>query len=277
MKKKPDQAKKPKAATARKPRATVKESLTVQPSRVPITEWPAAVPGADGKPVAPFGTFMVPVSMLRFKERNANRMNPAERAQLRISVRKFGMVTPIVVNLYPGREGVLVGGNHRVEAEIEAGTEAVPCTFVYLDQRGEDELSIRLNKIHGSQDNEILAGFDPDFLTEAGFSLEELDAIYMGGAEDEPGAGGPAAPPEAPILSMELRPYESFDYLVFVFRDVESWGRALQAYGVTDVVVKELKDKKTIGLGRVLDGRLLLQGSAAGDHGHRAADADRDA
>jgi hypothetical protein len=61
---------------------------------------------------------------------------------LKASLRQFGFVEPVVVNL---RSGVLVGGHQRVRAAIELGMTSVPVMWVDLDETTEKALNITLN------------------------------------------------------------------------------------------------------------------------------------
>lgn len=63
-----------------------------------------------------------------------------------------------------------------------------------------------------------------------------------------------AGPPE-----MELQVFEHYDYVVFLFRDVQDWRSAAELLGLEREAFT-LRDgaTKKIGLGRVVDGRRLL-------------------
>jgi hypothetical protein len=65
-------------------------------------------------------------------------------------------------------------------------------------------------------------------------------------------AGGP---PE-----MELQTFEHYDYVVFLFKDVLDWRSAQELLGLEKQAFT-LRDGKTrkIGLGRVIDGKRLLE------------------
>ena len=84
---------------------------------------------------------------------------------LQASIEKFGVVDPLIVNTYPGREGIIVGGHMRYEIIKLLGITTVPCVYVYLELEREKELNVRLNKNLGEFDYEKLANEFVIFLT----------------------------------------------------------------------------------------------------------------
>ena len=76
--------------------------------------------------------------------------------------------------------------------------------------------------------------------------------------------------------TMELRAFEHHDYLVFVFDNQMDWLNAVNAFGIHKVNAGYGTTKK-VGIGRVVDGKRLLeriqypvadpeQGPESGDH-----------
>ena len=85
----------------------------------------------------------------------------------------------------------------------ELGIKTVPVVYISLpDIEKEKELNIRLNKNVGEFDWGLLAKFDEGFLTDIGFSSEELDDIFD--IEDNP---------EEFNLEKELKKLLAKDYL----------------------------------------------------------------
>jgi ParB-like chromosome segregation protein Spo0J len=109
---------------------------------------------------------------------NPRRMTEGEAEGLRESIRRFGLVDPLVVNRHKGRENVMVGGHQRLrvsqEPEFAAKFKTVPVVYVDLDETRERELNLRLNKNLGSWDWDALANLDVDELLDVGFTKEEL-------------------------------------------------------------------------------------------------------
>ena len=124
----------------------------------------------------------VPAAGLKPAEYNPRKHDKAAADQLKESIRRFGAVDPIIVNEAKGREGVVVGGNFRLEVLKDLGYEQVPVIFINIPEiEKEKELNIRLNKNQGEFDLELLAQFDEAFLSDIGFDSEELDEVF----EDE--------------------------------------------------------------------------------------------
>lgn len=125
---------------------------------------------------------------------NPRKMGEHDMAALRRSIRTFGPVQPIVVNRRTGR---IVGGHQRVKAAQAEGFEALPTTYVDLDEAGEKQLNLALNRIHGEWDQDLLAKVVAELksgnvdLEMTGLTAEEIDALLYGGksaSEVEPDA-----------------------------------------------------------------------------------------
>jgi DNA modification methylase len=105
--------------------------------------------------------------------------------QLKVSIRRFGFVDPIIANSAKGREGIVIGGHMRLVAAKELGIKEVPVVSVNIpDIKKEKELNVRLNRNTGEFDFKKLLDFGEDFLADVGFSSEELDEIFA--IEDSP-------------------------------------------------------------------------------------------
>ena len=127
----------------------------------------------------------VPINFLKPSERNPRKWNEEATAQLKESIRRFGLVDPFVVNAAPNRKNILIGGHFRLKVAKELGIKNVPVVYVNIpDIEREKELNIRLNKNTGDWDWNLLTDFDEDILKDVGFSSEELDEIF--GIDDNP-------------------------------------------------------------------------------------------
>ena len=127
----------------------------------------------------------VPIDVLNPAPYNPRRHTPEAMEQLKQSIRKFGAVDPVIVNRAPNRENIVVGGHMRIKAMKQLRYKKIPVVYVNIpDIEKEKELNIRLNKNLGEWDWDLLADFDETFLSNAGFSSEELDEIF--GLEDMP-------------------------------------------------------------------------------------------
>jgi ParB-like chromosome segregation protein Spo0J len=106
---------------------------------------------------------------------NPRKLSDKEYADLKQSMTSFGFVDPVVINQYPGRKGILIGGHQRVRVWRDMGNDQVPAIFVKLTEAKEKELNIRLNRAVGEWDWDILKDFfDKDDLMAWGFTEEEL-------------------------------------------------------------------------------------------------------
>lgn len=121
----------------------------------------------------------VPINELHVSEYNPRKHSKEQSEKLKESIRRFGLVDPIICNNAAGRENIIIGGHFRVEAAKELGVTVVPVVYVNIaDINKEKELNLRLNKNTGDFDLELLAEFDESFLADIGWNSEELDDIF---------------------------------------------------------------------------------------------------
>jgi DNA modification methylase len=127
----------------------------------------------------------VPVSSLHAAAYNPRKWSTEAKEQLKESIVRFGLVDPFIVNSAPGREGTVIGGHFRLEVAKELGFTEVPVIELSItDLEKEKELNLRLNRNTGEFDWNLLAGFGEEFLTDIGFSSEEMDGIF--GIDEDP-------------------------------------------------------------------------------------------
>lgn len=86
---------------------------------------------------------------LKYSEYNPRKTTEEQEQHLRDSLTKFGIVEPIVVNSYPARKNIIVGGHFRVKELKKLGYKDVDCVMVNLSESDEKELNIRLNSNTG--------------------------------------------------------------------------------------------------------------------------------
>lgn len=127
----------------------------------------------------------VPIDSLKPAEYNPRAHDAVAMEQLKESIKRFGLVDPVILNAAPGRENVIIGGHFRAEAAKELGIAEIPAVYVRItDIEREKELNLRLNRNTGEFDWNLLANFDEAFLKDVGFSSEEIDDIFP--AEESP-------------------------------------------------------------------------------------------
>lgn len=121
----------------------------------------------------------VPIKDLQPSEYNPRTWDEAAIAHLTESIKKFGMVDPLIVNNAPKRKNVVIGGHFRLKVARDMGMAEVPVVYVNIpDGEKEKELNLRLNKNLGSWDPELLKSFNTDLLLEAGFEPDDLNELF---------------------------------------------------------------------------------------------------
>ena len=124
------------------------------------------------------------IKELIFAEYNPRKLTNKEHSDLKQSLKKFGMVEPIVINKNKDRKNVIIGGHQRCRIWQEFGHRKIPCHELDLNIEQEKELNIRLNKNVGSWDHDLLANvFNVDDLFDYGF--EEKDLIGFFSPDDD--------------------------------------------------------------------------------------------
>lgn len=128
----------------------------------------------------------VAIDELKPAEYNPRKWSASARKGLTASLGEFGFVQPLVVNSAPNRRGVIIGGNFKLDIAKEKGMKTVPVVWVNIpDLKREKELNLRLNKNQGEFDNDLLADFGADLLSEVGWESKELDKIFDESGEDD--------------------------------------------------------------------------------------------
>lgn len=121
----------------------------------------------------------VPISSLRPAPYNPRKWSKEATEQLAESIKRFGVVDPLLCNSNPKRKGIIIGGNFRASVFKQLGITQCPVVWVDIaNPEKEKELCIRLNKNTGSFDWDLLADFGENFLADIGFSSEELDDVF---------------------------------------------------------------------------------------------------
>ena len=124
-------------------------------------------------------------NQLIMAEYNPRQLTKDQHSQLKDSIKRFGLVDPLIVNKNKERKNILVGGHQRLRIAKELGINKIPCVEVDLNIDQEKELNIRLNKNVGEWDYDSLANyFDVGELMDWGFTDDELQ-FY----EEEPEQG----------------------------------------------------------------------------------------
>lgn len=121
----------------------------------------------------------VDIPKLNAASYNPRKWDEVAASKLKESIKRFGMIDPLIVNSAPGRKNIIIGGHFRFEVAKKLGIKKVP--VVYLNIPGidkEKELNLRLNRNTGEWDWELLKSFDIELLLDIGFDEADLSAIW---------------------------------------------------------------------------------------------------
>jgi len=133
--------------------------------------------------------FQVPISELKPSTYNPRKWSAGSIKQLAESIKRFGLVDPILVNGADNRKNILIGGHFRLKIAKDLGYQKVPVVYINIpDIEKEKELNLRLNRNTGEWDFEILKEFDIDLLLDVGFNDSDLSVIWdeaLGVEDDE--------------------------------------------------------------------------------------------
>lgn len=131
---------------------------------------------------------MVPIDKLKFYPKNPRAWSAVEEKQLTESIQKFGMVSPLLVNCAPNREGIVIGGNFRLSIYKKLGIKLISVIYIKIeDENLERELNLRLNRNQGSWDWQLLKEYEIDELLKVGFDEVDLGKYWDNelGVEDD--------------------------------------------------------------------------------------------
>ncbi len=121
----------------------------------------------------------IPIEEIKVAEYNPRKHNDKQFDELKESIKKFGMIDPVICNNAANRKNILIGGHFRVAVAKELGLKTVPVVFLTIsDIKKEKELNLRLNKNTGTWDMELLKNFETEFLLDVGFTDVDLGDIW---------------------------------------------------------------------------------------------------
>ena len=121
----------------------------------------------------------VPIKDLKPTEYNPRKWDKTAESNLAESIKRFGLVDPILVNSAKDRMNIVIGGHFRLHVAKALKFKEMPVVYINLpDIEKEKELNLRLNKNTGDWDYDLLSEFDENFLSDIGFNSEDLDDIF---------------------------------------------------------------------------------------------------
>jgi hypothetical protein len=189
------------------------------------------------------------LSKLKPYERNP-RINDGSVEQVANSIKEFGFKVPIVID----SKNVIVTGHTRYKAANMLGLKTVPCVIA-------DDLTEQQIKAFRLADNKAGENsmWDESLLELEMFDITDIDLSSFGfdlgemveedRKEDEQ---------KQRFEKMQLKAFEHYDYVVFVFNNTMDWLNIVNEFGIKKVDAGYGKTKK-IGVGRVIDGKRLLE------------------
>jgi len=194
---------------------------------------------------------------------NPNRHSAHQIQILAAIIQEQGWRAPITVSK---RSGLIVRGHGRLEAALLMGCDKVPVDEQDYANEAEELADLladnRLSELAELDEADLkkviekLREADPSFDVElTGFMEDEIAKLF---AEEDVEDALETVP------RMECQAFEHHDYLVFMFHDLRDWMLALQGMGVVEVDYSISRTSKRIGIGRVLNGKRLLQLLQAG-------------
>lgn len=118
-------------------------------------------------------------SALKPSEYNPRTFSEKDYHDLKTSVERFGLPSPIIANRAPKRKNIVIGGHFRLKVAKDLNLPEVPVVYVNIpDLKKEQELNLRLNNNLGKNDLDLLANIDQDILVSVGFDSATLDKIF---------------------------------------------------------------------------------------------------
>lgn len=200
---------------------------------------------------------LVPLTVLDGKRnpKNPKQHGAAQVAAIAAVIEGNGWRHPIVVS---NRSGLITKGHGRLDAALLLGYENAPVDYQdYASEEAEiaDMLADnRLPELGDVDDAKLLevlqelqqSGHDVEL---TGFTEEDIEKMAQ---VDEEIANA------EPVPKMELQAFEHYDYLAFMFRDIRDWLRVLQLLKVAKVDFSISRKTQKIGIGRIINGKALL-------------------
>ncbi len=136
--------------------------------------------GTRGKAQMPaLKVTQIAVSKLRASEYNPRKLSSKAESDLTESIKRFGLVDPVITNVAPNRKNIVIGGHQRLFIAKKLGYKTVPVVELNIpDINKEKELNLRLNSNTGEWDYEKLKAFDISMLMDVGFEESDLCHIW---------------------------------------------------------------------------------------------------
>lgn len=121
----------------------------------------------------------VEISLLNSSEYNPRKWSAKAIQDLTESIKRFGLIDPIIANGADNRKNIVIGGHFRLKIARDLSFHTVPVIYLNIsDIEKEKELNLRLNHNTGEWDYEILREFDMNLLLDVGFDDSDLSEVW---------------------------------------------------------------------------------------------------
>lgn len=194
----------------------------------------------------------VNIDLLKKNPKNPRNIKPRKLSKLIESIKndpKFLELRPILVD----ENYEIYAGNQRYQACVILNYKEVPIIMTKgISKELKEERMLKDNLHSGEFDFEKLKDeFDNEQVKYIFDDEEVFENLKEKVKEDETD--------KQLIKDMELKNFESYDYLVFCFNDVRDFLYALNKFGIGKVNCSYSEKKQKIGIGRVIDGKELVK------------------
>lgn len=121
----------------------------------------------------------VKIDQLKVNEENPRIISDSEFDHLVESIRSHTLLLPLIVNSNPTRNNIIISGHQRLKAAVKLGHKTVPVIFVNLSEKDERAVNLKMNRISGEFDIELLKEFfSVEELLASGFDDTDLSVIW---------------------------------------------------------------------------------------------------
>ena len=190
------------------------------------------------------------LSEIKPYKKNAKKHDETQIKNVMQSIKEFGVVQPIVVD----RNNTIIIGHCRYEAMKRLGYDELQEDWVKVVDLSEEEAEkLRLldNKLNESE-------WSLDLLLDSIQNIDFSDYMLDWDIKDFEEKEKEKEKREKVFEEMQLKSFEHYDYIVFVFDNQMDWLNMVNEFGLKKVNAGYGTVKK-IGLGRVVKGEKLIE------------------
>ena len=190
------------------------------------------------------------LSEIKPYKKNAKKHDETQIKNVMQSIKEFGVVQPIVVD----RNNTIIIGHCRYEAMKRLGYDELQEDWVKvvdLSEEQAEKLRLLDNKLNESE-------WSLDLLLDSIQNIDFSDYMLDWDIKDFEEKEKEKEKREKVFEEMQLKSFEHYDYIVFVFDNQMDWLNMVNEFGLKKVNAGYGTVKK-IGLGRVVKGEKLIE------------------